>query len=1767
MLKRLLTAVLVLGLILAFSSTAFTDPTDMPGDKDIRPISKSSATVVDEARTLTKVPVNVIAPGPREAVTQRPRMQALRSPDTTTCDMTNYASYDDGFFNSWARRSTHPTQSGFAMRYDGPNQPGFGIMVNGVHAWILRVAEGVVMDGLANVKVSVYSDVAGLPGTEVYSETFALPVHPNDYVNYTSMLFTNPPVVYGSYHITMWPDLAGPGTDTVVFTSDDAGFPPANVDPGTGRSSVKYTGTWMSIYDYYYGAYPGFNPDFDWYADFCQVYSDCRFELGGGYPGSNNSVYSMPRVYPDGHLRNGIGQRFMTAPGPDTVKTIDIIHYDFGAGAYGPTSTNGLIISFWHDDGTGNIDQAAGPIASFTLAAGLYLFPQTGGTTSGYNEYFWSPPTPVVVYGAWHYTIQASTDIPAAGTFYFNGAAANTYVGGSIRMLNTIPPSAEWLRTGQRLPGEMAAGEIAWLTQVELCKDEFALCGAVAMYDAFTSGYGVGPAAGGWSRRGFAQPVAGTGLATRLDRFRFTVGDDSWFGDPCCTNGSPELDAKVYAVGVGGGPGAVLWSTHLTFAQISMTGWTEVVIPGGLQVGPGDFFIGFEAAYVDPINDYLYFAGDRAIHDPHTVYNGGMWQLANATNTWRSRRLDYADPANGLFEAEYCSVPPSRWTCATPQDFRNAGADYARTLHTNVPLEDAYCDLTLRWKYVDPIFNVTTNRINNSGPVVYDDIVICGFASRYRFLSLVDGSVIGEIAGAGAPYYLPSSGINCTPTIAMVDVGGTPKPIMFVGSGSGSGYRVFAAYDLSTWVGTAPTAVPAQLWSVNAGNYAAMGYTFPGPPQVSHLGATTWTNPIVLNIDDVDMVFFNTNDQYVWAANAATGVKIWGPIVIGGLTYKGMATDGVNLYVSNTALAPTYPLGDVSCWDAATGANVWMLSTAGGLRGAAAMQDFSAESFVSGLAYYGGEIYTVSTTAEVEDPTGALGGLFYRIKASDGAVLSVTPTEHRRIDAGTVPMGGLMIDAATVVLPGSTRWATSNNGGQLFGYNRFTGGQNWVVSEGAWDADAGHWYDGLLTCEDADSDLGFVTNINGYLSCFNPVDGSEYFSRRFNSPANVGGALGISDNGDLLVADRNGAIFCLSKNDNAGNPVPDRPRLEIIDHTPQGNTYGPLEEVWVTIPGVYKNSGCAPLTGTITFSTTPNGSTLGPVASSGSGVNRSTSIADQLTESSSKKMLVALDDVMKFRESLDQRPAQNRAALATPPFFNTTTLPINLNAGQTGDFVLNLRQSLVYRGENVFYAYFQSNDPDYFLDSTILEPQVRGLIVGGCLLDTTTLHFGTGGVNTQWTLNVPRMGHWGDGADNWFMNIGADFDDFYGGYYIYGVSKERLAMNTQDWWVGNGEARAYKALQGDPNVCSDNCKPALLADQIVAMITETGASYSALKGNIVCRTYLDSVQMWAPLDSLGNYGAWNWNTTWLTAGTYNNDSTMGLVTHSRSIGFTQFPAAYSYLGKVVVDFMKTFKRYEDKPPVLNWRIGEWIDYDLGGDTIYFWPGISTCASVGTGARTAGAWGTIKLPFGGGCNSEVYPAMKNALSLEGNQSMNNTAVRGNAYLDSVYYYMGLNVTNFSQGSMVNAPGDQRSHDSWLTHNFTTYLDTLRFAVAHFGNPTLAFPRDPNSMAAPLAHMLNKLCGMERGDVNNSGQTDLADIVYLADYCFMPTTQQCMDDVGQPDTLVVHPGHPGPIPFRHIGDVNADDVVDCFDVAYLYEYYFYYGPCPMSKYIAY
>jgi outer membrane protein assembly factor BamB len=1007
--------------------------------------------------------------------------------------------------------------------------------------------------------------------------------------------------------------------------------------------------------------------------------------------------------------------------------------------------------------------------------------------------------------------------------------------------------------------------------------------------------------------------------------------------------------------------------------------------------------------------------------------------------------------------------------------------------------------------------------MGSAAPIVWNNYVVCEFGSKYVILDATTGAVLKTFVGSGAPDFISSTGnLNCTPTIANVTISGTPTNVLFLAGGS---VPSVSAYNMDV-------AGFPQIWSINSTTLAAHG--FPGA-----LGNNSYANFVKLTLAGNERLFFATGGPRLYSVDATNGNLVWGPITLDGAPFRGMATDGANLFLSTNALVPSNPEGDVYSINATTGAINWQLSTAGGLKGQTIFgaANASNETFPNGIAYAGGELYTVSGFyTVVNNPAD---GVFYRINSTTGAVLSAVASQCVYQGNGAINQGAVLVDAATILAPTRSGWVTPPLGNQMLIYNRFTGAFLSAMASG--DAPAGTYYnflsDGAMSCETGAPDWSIVANNVGYVSFF--LNGTERFNRRldFGTITSRGAGIAIGADQSVYVGSYAGSVYKLTKQ-------ADRPRLEIVNYFPTATTYGPLPSVMINFGKVYTNTGSGVLTGTITIDNTSNGSTLGAPGQPNfdTPVDHAASIADQLTNGSTAftKAMKATDDLSGFEVSTDR--VINRAAAALPSFINpaSATIAINLAAGDSANLILDVKQNAVSRGPNVCYGWFASNDPDFFINNPAQIPQVKITVVGGCVTDTTALSFGAGATNLQWVTNNGRLGT-GDWTPHAF-NIEANVADFYQGTYVYGVSKSRLAMNTQDWSSGGGETNAWISMQGDPNICNTDCKPLLLTSVSLGQVSTTGLAYTTLTGSVVCRSFVDSVQNFAT-----GFASWNWR-NW--SALFDADSTMGLKVDSRVIGFVNAPAGFTDLNNVTVDMMKIVPRYN--LPLNNWKMGEMVDYDLGGDTVAYDASISAAWSVPT-SRATGVWGAIKLPFGG-CGTNVFAPMKNVVALDGNQAQFSTAAgaRGNPYWDSCYFYMGRPAGAYTQGA-VSGAADQEFHATFAEHNFTGNTDVFEIAIAQFGFPTMANPKLSTNIA-PVAHLLNKWVGFDRGDVNNDGIINLADIVYLAKF--------------------VNVGGPGPIPFKHCGDVNASGgAPDASDVTYLINYYFYYGPCPVGQFISY
>jgi len=215
------------------------------------------------------------------------------------------------------------------------------------------------------------------------------------------------------------------------------------------------------------------------------------------------------------------------------------------------------------------------------------------------------------------------------------------------------------------------------------------------------------------------------------------------------------------------------------------------------------------------------------------------------------------------------------------------------------------------------------------------------------------------------------------------------------------------------------------------------------------------------------------------------------------------------------------------------------------------------------------------------------------------------------------------------------------------------------------------------------------------------------------------------------------------------------------------------------------------------------------------------------------------------------------------------------------------------------------------------------------------------------------------------------------------------------------------------------------------------------------------------------------------------------------------------------------------------------DCDNGADTVAIDKSISTAWAYNP--NSGSSWGQIKIPFGCG-----YDPIVNTIGLYG-QSNTFGFFEWNVYWDSAYGYAAQTLgapagTTPGHFSYNMSNGDGEAMVTLAYHDFTGN-ETYKIAIAHFGALILSDPTVGTELA-PLARIVNQWCGFGRGDGNNDGIVNLADIVYIANAIN---------------------GGPGGVPFAHLLDVNADTFVDAADVQHMIDFYFNNGACPVGDWV--
>jgi hypothetical protein len=1680
MLKRLLIAVFVLGLILALNGTAISDVQK----GELTPLIKTNPNAPMFNVKLDARPNQPTFKKPESALRNIPPGQPLPSPPqkqsyfcadqdytsgVATLGWTNPDAYGDDLFNM---RFTADADYDCTLKVAKYLMYG-GVYVSGEHG----------MTGDPDMRCYLWDDDGfGFPNNKLDSVDIPWATIQAAFTSQGNLFWLTADFSAGNwvfsdgdeYHYG-WKTLQNTPDDTLSIISDAADGPYA----GEERSSEYFGGLWGTMLNDW-----GLDVSFFILSNRCcseQPFSDCYYQTYW-----QNIGYYWPEPFPTYNVRY-FSQRFSVA-GPETLMNVDVYIYDPGDGSFG----NDSVFMTVYDSDTSAVYPGT-VIARVGFGPGEYpAFPSP--TTFDFSA------LNLVFYNDFHLGFSSN----AVLNVDYESCLSSDGTDGTGR--STCFYSGSW-RTVLSLFGD----DVNFLFDAWMCRDEYSHCSWNWCYNVPNYVWFLPDPYGDYAH---AQKFSALGFQ------ECRVQDVCWYlYDAGVTYGYTHQSKVSVYTDAGGLPGTELAS--ILIGPGTGIDYNFYPAPTCVDFEPlnvyvtGKYWVAIDAMTLDPDSGIVTVsdAGGGGCVDGLAENYMGAWELLWPYWSPRAMPQDIAD----VVEVFHCCAPYTGRSCGPGgEDWATYQHDYARTGASFTALSDAWCDLTVDWSYTDP-----TQVISFAGPIIAFNRVICSFTSKYLVFDLA-GNLLYTLSGGP----IGTTNIRSTPTVAQIP--GYPDPLLFVAGGS---TNKVAAYNLNTG---------GLVW------------------QTANLGALTrYSRLTVLDMGGgTTGVFFPLENGKVYGVDALTGLTLAGyPVTLPLPILVANATDGQQLFFNTYSSSVN---GDIYAIQAATGAINWSFVAANpaqGLMGDDLWPVALPESFYAGISYDAviNAVYTCSRQNGVTSGTQyPADGILYSADATTGVMNWATLANRAYYQTP-------IIDANAIYMPNFSTWVGPVGGpagGYLFSADKFTGA---IVNTynappgGLRNADGTtrgyrrYYADGLLTCEpdnsDYPEDLIFVFSEEGYFSCVQSVSFNEIYRRRIdhlnplNSATDIGlaGAIGTDEDNavHLVFADYWGELFDMIKKD-------DRPRLEIQTYNPiLAVEFGPAAHLIDSIPGVLTNTGCANLNfenvqvDENTFGQTiPFFSTKDPDESDF--LDRAAKIADKLQREAylSKYLRTAdgdADNILSVREMALGKETMNRAAAGFPPFLNSVLHPTAgdfINPGDTMGIVMDIIQTAINRGPQVFYMLMDTDDPDFFLNDTARGVEICVTLVGGCLIDTTSLFFGVGQANQQIVTNTGRIGT-GDWAPHAF-NIDGDNASYYQGAYVYGVSTYRIATNTQDWLSGGGEADAFISLQADPNWCDNSCKPYLNVGVSLGLwTTDGGLTYQTIIGDMVCKSFLDSVQNFG--GDWSNFGA-----------PFDNDSTMGLYVNGRVVGAYELSPSgdpIPELANVTLEILEFTERNGDSVP--NWYFGEIYDCDNGGDSVGIDRSISTAWTYNRPAKDQ-AWGHIKIPFG--CN---YAPIINTWGTYGASGTPGHGFWGwNIWWDQCYNDMAAGVGPhggmFIDGDM--SSGDQEAMVTFAKKDFGPN-DTMSIGIAHFGLHNLT---DASSSAeiAPLAKLVNKWAGFGRGDVNNDGLVNLADIVYLC---------------------ATANGGPGAVPFRHLGDVNGDGNINGADVDYLINWYFWCGPCPVGHWI--
>jgi len=1293
----------------------------------------------------------------------------------------------------------------------------------------------------------------------------------------------------------------------------------------------------------------------------------------------------------------------------------------------------------------------------------------------------------------------------------------NQYIYGDGPPLGLYSWEADWLGTDRNLrlwTEGYDPGDAATQCTPGICDYQWWYAGT-RQNDDWTNGYGLPTA----TRKKMGVRYVSDGLDT-LKSVSFLL-----YGP--FTSGAPDVTVEVWA-GDGAGsscalgnlPGTLLYTTTVPYASLNFYPLTtDVTLPditwgilnGGL---PQNIYITISEAS-DGVNGVTALAAGGPVTagcpvDPHSIAFyapaapvPGWHYLAEIPTAYTQREF--------WMDAYICKevVPIVEQPCspAGPDSWPTWAHDYQRTSATSMNLGDP-CKVREQWSTLLPNLSSFTN------PVIANDRVYVSTENEVSAYSLLSGAPIGSVGA------FPYTGGQVRSNVSVV------------------GDRVFM---------TGGTGLSISCWDLNlttlfwSNDLTGPGLTVAGNGPLNARNRFGVTAVYTVGADSIVVVGTErpgtSGNGWLYALDVKTGFLYggWGtnPMPLDRGSVHSPAYDGSKLYVGTADFGTNHD-GSLYAFDAATGAQLWNYKD-----GLAPLEGWPGGVSTEGNFLYAATFYSDATLGVSSGHRYAINksgvGPVIAWRFSEGPTLYAAPTIGRNflyIPQDNPATGLLMIDKAL----GKAVYNWSADGVGSVPQNVTLTCDKYLFAGDRGDGYYGMWW--LLDVSDQSAvwrrSFGGIVNGTAIAHASTGDDYAVVNSRSsFTGPAGEG----------FLTAWRFNQT--------------DRPFLHqyvyetgvILVPLNSGGGLGPYTET-----GVYGNDGCVNLniTGTNILDIAPAAANytetqrkyaaayvnrkIGSdyVTYFDGGISKAARLAGALTRDAE---LTAFDEPMvkAHQEFSAKRHSGATAAGAKVDILRTGTVTYSANPilpGGVTNMTWNYDGTNLGRGVDDEYIETVNDDPDFYPEDM---SYVNGMnypanypilivhYVGGCPEANTLLDWNTlGAANQEKVWNHGALGDAKAGALVWGANGNDDASNFDGGFLLLGDSTAAIggAMLRIDYY---GFTRMYVP---DPRPSDAQCGFEGASDVHLGWRMDGPCPGQPVEilGQYVAAFYSDTDFFYAPTDPRATLGT---STTQIEIGAY--DPLYG-------------------------DFKLLQWQIHNRDAVAkNLKAGTYFDWDVV-------PGSNNVGLLSDNFNGYAIWSQPVAAYAYGmfnpnlrtayCGVDPTPGSPYKILCNLNDTTYGhtpgvwgSGSNGTHAVDMAYGWSLATTAPFRQymGAPQGAGGIVDDRGGFLINQPFTLAPQGRYDVEQ---ALYAVPATSNdiptidALATNVAKRAARWAGYARGDVNDDGCVNLADV------CWLNSGLQIY-----PDT--------------YCGDVNIDGLTNAADATYLMNYVSGLGPAPLGK----